>query len=137
MRVLLQKLIDLLDAGPAALGNALPAAAVDQLMIAALLRRHRIDNCLDADQFLFVHLHLLHVFQGANTRKHTENLIERAHLPDLLQLVTKILEGEAVGKQFFLEFNRFFLVDDFFRFFDKRKDVAHSHDSRYEPIGME
>ena len=78
-------------------------------MMPALPRGHRIDNGLDPDQFFFVNLHLLHVFEGPNAGKHAENLVERAQLPDLLQLITEILEGEAVGKEFFLEFNRFLL----------------------------
>ena len=57
-----------------------------------------------------------------------------AHLP---QLVAEVFHGEAVFLDLLLKFQRLLLVDNLFRFLDQRHDVAHAHDSRHEPIGME
>src|SRR4030095_4702438 len=69
LNVLFEELIDLLDAGAAALGDSFRSTAVDDLMIPALFRRHRIDHRLDSNQFLLVNLHFLQIFEGADARK--------------------------------------------------------------------
>src|SRR5438477_8734969 len=44
LRELSQQAVDVLDAGPAAARDTLAAAAVDHRRLAALVRRHRIDD---------------------------------------------------------------------------------------------
>ena len=136
MGILLQELINLLHTRAAALGDPLPAAAIDELMVPALFRSHGINDGLDTHQFFLVDLDLLHVFERPDAGQHAKNLIKRSQLPDLLQLVPKILESEAVGKHFFLQLDCFLLIDNFFRLLDKRQNVAHAHNPRHKAIRM-
>ena len=115
----------------------LPPAAIDDLMMTALLRRHRIDDRLDPHQFLFIDLGLLHVLERADAGQHPENLLQRTHFPDLLELIAEILERKAVLLDLLLKLERLLLVDDLFGLFDQRQDVAHSHDPRNQPVRME
>src|SRR5579863_5820324 len=54
--VLAEELVHILHRGAGACGYALAAAAGDDLVIAALLGGHGIDDGLDADELLFVDL---------------------------------------------------------------------------------
>src|SRR5262245_14551073 len=73
--VLLEQLIDLLDAGSAALCNAFASTSIDDLMVPPFLRRHGIDDRFGSDQFLFVYLRLLHVSERTDARQHAQNLL--------------------------------------------------------------
>src|SRR5690348_8127092 len=55
---LLDELIDLLHGGARAGCDPLPAAALDDVRLAALLERHRQDDRLDPVELLLVDLHL-------------------------------------------------------------------------------
>src|SRR3712207_4347467 len=61
---LLDELVDLLDRGAGAVGDAGAAAALDDVRPAALLRRHRQDDRLDAVELLLVDLELGELVAG-------------------------------------------------------------------------
>ena len=56
---LLQELVDVLHARAGAHRDALAAATVDDRDVGALLRRHRLDDCLDLAHFLAVEVDVL------------------------------------------------------------------------------
>ena len=70
---------------PLPLRDALAAAAVDDLLLAPLVRRHRADDRLDARHLLLVGL----LAAPSSLRlpmpgQHPDDLLERPHLPDRL-----------------------------------------------------
>src|SRR5215207_3153775 len=91
--VLLQELIHRLHACPASLGNPLLATPVENLMAAALLGRHRVDDGFRSRKLLFVNFRLLHIFKGADTGKHTENLLHASQLPHLPKLIPEVFKS--------------------------------------------
>ena len=104
---------------------------------AALVRRHRADHRLDAANLLVVGLVLRQLLQVAHARQHPDNLLERPHLLDGLQLVAKILQRELVFPDFLFEPLRLFDVDGLLGTFDERQHVAHAQQPRHETIGIE
>src|SRR5688572_7158984 len=100
------------------------------------LRRHGIDDRLDSHELFFVDLDLLHVLERTNVRKHGHDLIEGAEFSNLLKLITEILERKAVRQHLFLKLNCLLLIDNLFSFFNQGKNVAHSHDSGDQPVGV-
>src|SRR5262245_3664146 len=87
---LLQQAIDLLNGGSAAPGDALAAAPVDDVLLATLLRRHGADDRFDAGHLLLVGLLVGQRLDAAQTREHSQNLVERTHLPNGPKLIAKI-----------------------------------------------
>src|SRR5208282_4396153 len=86
---------DLADGDPRALGDAGPAGAVDDLRVAAFLRRHGPDDRLGPVQVLVVDLlDLLPV--PARARQHAEYVPDRPQLAHHGQLLDEILEREAL-----------------------------------------
>src|SRR3954471_685353 len=76
---LLDQLVDLLDGGAGALGDALAAPALDELGPAALLRGHGEDDRLDAVELALVDLQLGELVAG-EAGDHPEQRGERAHV---------------------------------------------------------
>src|SRR5438445_12651344 len=112
LHVLLQHLVDLLDRGAAATSDALAALAVDEGMIFTLGSGHRVDDGLDALESALVHLRILgEVSERPKFRQHADDLLERAHLAQLAQLVAKVFEGELVPPQLALELRGFLGID--------------------------
>src|SRR3954468_18809932 len=123
---LLDELVDRRDVRPAAVGDPQPARSLDQLRPPALLRRHRQDDRLDAVELALVDLQALHL--GAHTGQHPEQVRQRAHLADLLELIQEVLERELVGADLALELGRLVLVELLLGLLDQRHDVAHAED---------
>src|SRR6185437_12712403 len=84
-----------LDVRARATGDAQPARALDQLRSAALLRGHREDDRLDPVELALVHLHLLQLVPG-QPRDHPEQVRQRAHFANALELTEEVLEVELV-----------------------------------------
>ena len=99
LRILPQQLVHFLHRSAGASSNALAAAAGDDLMVIALLLRHRIDDGLDAHKLVLVDLvgHLLHPGQRTDRRKHLHNALQRAELAYLAKLVAEIFKREAIA----------------------------------------
>src|SRR5918998_344523 len=76
--------------------------------VAALVRRHREDDRLDAIELAVVDLHLRELVAG-EPRDHAEDRRERAHLADPLELVEEVLERELVLAELLLELLRLLL----------------------------
>ena len=73
--VLAEEIVDLLDGGAGAEGDALAAAAVDDGGVAALLGGHGVDDGFNAAELLFVDVArgLLQALEGADRGQHLED----------------------------------------------------------------
>src|SRR5262249_17098835 len=97
LRVLLQEPVHVLHVGPAAARDPLPPAAVDHLGTVPLAWRHRADDRVEAIEVGRLALELLgRALEHLAERQHAEDLIERAHLSELLELIAEVLEREGV-----------------------------------------
>jgi len=136
--VLAEEVVDVLDRGSAAAGDALAAVAVDDLVVETLFLRHRVDDGFDAVELAFVDVFdgLLHAGEGADGRQHFQDGLHAAHLLDLTELVAEVFEGEAVaGEGFFGELLGFAAVEGGFGAFEEGGDVAVAHDAAYDAVG--
>src|SRR5262249_8145325 len=133
---LLQQAIDLLNRGSAAPGDTLAAAPVDDVLLSTLLRRHGADDRFDAGPLLLLGRLVGQRLDAAQPREHSQNLVERTHLPNGPKLIAKILEGEFVRPYPALQMLGFLAVDGGFGSLDERKDVAHAQHAGYHPLGM-
>src|SRR5437867_1848896 len=93
LRVLLEQAVHVLHVGAAAARDALSPAAVDDLGIVPLARRHRADDRVEPIEVGRFAVEVLggaleHLAEG----EHTEDLIERAHLAELLELIAEVFE---------------------------------------------
>jgi hypothetical protein len=95
--VLAEEVVDLLDGGTGAAGDALAAASVDEFVVAALAGGHGVDDGLDAVELLLVHVlgGLRHAGEGADRGEHLEDRLHGAHLFNLTELLAEVVEGEA------------------------------------------
>src|SRR2546421_2517567 len=98
LRVLLEQAVDVLHGRPAAPSDPLASAAVDDLRMAPLARRHGRDDGVEAAEIglLSVQLARRGLHQLAEPRDHAEDLIERPPLADLLELAAAVLQREGV-----------------------------------------
>src|SRR5262249_8115629 len=97
---LLQEAIYLFHTRAAAARDTLAPTAVNDGMIVALVRRHRTDNGFHLLQTTLIDRGQLSGFESWD---HGQNVFERAHLFNLLQLGAKILQGEAGLAHFLFE----------------------------------
>src|SRR4029079_18225378 len=89
LRVLLQQIVHFLNRCPAAFGDALAPLAVDDHVIGALFRRHRVHDRHQPVDLVLVHLDVLQVLHHADLRHHTQQRFERPQLADLLHLIAE------------------------------------------------
>ncbi len=75
--------------------------------------------------------------EWAYFREHAHELLERAHLFDLAELIAEIFEGEIVFAELAFEFAGFLFVDMLFGFFDQAEDIAHAENARDDAVGVE
>src|SRR5215470_17475766 len=95
--VLLEQPVDVGDGRAAATRDALAPAAVDDRGFAALGRRHRADHRLEARQILLLPGQLLgQRLLSLEERDHVEDLSQRAHGAELLELRGEVLERERL-----------------------------------------
>src|SRR5919201_3398741 len=97
LRVLLEQPIDVLHAGAAAPRDPLAPAAVDHLRMRSLGRRHGRDDGVETAEVSrlvvqFLGRALEHLAEG----QHAENLIQRAELAHLTELLAEVLQREGV-----------------------------------------
>src|SRR2546428_60590 len=138
LRVLLEQPVDVLHAGAAAAGDALAAAAVDDLGMAALLGRHGADDGVEAGEICLLGAELPGgALEQLAERQHAEDLIERSHLADLLELVAKILQREGVLAELAHQLLGRLLIDGLLRLLHQRQHVAHPQDPRGDAVGVE
>ncbi len=135
-----EEVVDVLDGGSGAVGDALAAAAVDDLVVGALFLGHRVDDGLDAGELALVDVvdGLLHSGEGADGGEHLEDGLHAAHLFDLTELVAEVFEGEAVaGEGLFGEGLGLAAVELFFGALEEGGDVAVAHDAGDDAVGVE
>src|SRR5690606_40528731 len=86
---LLHEPADLAGLAPRPLGDARPAAAVDELWAGPLLTGHRVDDRLDRLEGVVVDLGVLQLLGHA--RHHPQNALQRAHLLERLHLLEEVV----------------------------------------------
>src|SRR3989442_13023985 len=138
LRELLEKPVHVLHARAAAARDPLAAAAVDDLGIAPLARRHRADDRVEPAEIRRLAVEILgraleHLAKG----KHAEDLIERTHLAELLDLLAEVLQRERVLAELPSQLLRLRLVHGRLRLLDEREHVPHAEDARGQAVGME
>src|SRR5512133_3242358 len=119
---LLEQGVDLLGGGARALGDAGPAGAVEDRGGGALTGGHGADDGHDAGHVAVVDLDALELL--AHPREHAEDLAERAHLLDLLELVEEVLQGEGGLAELALHLLGLLAVDLLLGPLDQGEDVA-------------
>ena len=72
-----------------------------------------------------------------HARQHAQQVLERPHLLDGLELLAEVLEREIVVEDLLFELGGVFLRDDRLGLLDERQHVAHAQHARHHPIGME
>src|SRR5688500_8617524 len=135
---LVEQLVDRLHRHAGAGGDAALARGLDQLGLAALLRRHRVDDALDALELGLV-LQLGRVDLADQLgRQLVHQRGDAAHLLHLHDLLLEVLEVEALALLHLLgDALRLLEVDLGVRLLDQREDVAHAEDARRHALGME
>src|SRR5215212_9235505 len=133
---LLDELVDLLDARAGTARDAQSPRALDQLGPCALLGGHRLDDRLDTVELALIDLEPLHLLAG-EPGQHAQQVCQRAHLADLLELAEEVLERELVAAQLALELLGLLLVVGVLRLLDQAQDVAHAEDPLRHAVGVE
>ena len=138
--VLAEEVVDLLDGDAGAGGDALAAAAVDEVGVLALLVGHGVDDGFDAGELALVDVFrgLGHAGEGADRGEHFEDGLHAAHFFDLTELLAEVFEGEAAAAEgFFGELLGLAAVEFFFGALEQGGDVAHAHDAGDNAVGVE
>ena len=129
---LLDEPADLARLAARALGDAGPAAAVDDLRVGALLGCHRMDHRLDRLEHVVVDLGVLELLRHAG--HHPEDPRERAHLLDRLHLLEEVVEGELTLHQAGRGLLGLVGLERLLGLLDEGHHVAHAQDAA-KPCG--
>src|SRR5574341_1859042 len=125
LRVLLEQPVHVLNARAAAPRDALAAAAVDDLRMPPLARRHGRDDRVEPPEIgRFTGEVLRRAPEHLAERQHAEELVERSHLAHLPELLAEVLQRERVLAQLPHERLGLLLVHDRLRLLDEREHVA-------------
>src|ERR1043166_6656549 len=132
-------MIYFLDRRPRAPRNALSSAAVDHIVMTALIGCHRIDDGLDAVDLFLVYLvgMFLEASEWANAREHPHQALNGSHLAHLPELIAKIFERKAIARQSARgDVLRLFLVDRLLGSLNERENVGRAENTWHDAIGM-
>ena len=133
---LLEQLVDVLDLDARAERDAALAAGVEHRGVLALIRCHGLDDGRGAAHRLFIDLRALER-SGVHAGHHGRDLVERAHVFELRELVVEIGEGEFIALELLLELGGLLRVKRGLCLFDEREHVAHAEDARGHAAGVE
>ena len=101
----------------------------------ALLRGHALDDGFDALEGVVVDIDVADGF--AHTRDHAGQLLDVAHLLDLLDLIVEVVKVELVLANLLLQSLGFFLIKLLLGALHQRDHVAHAEDSVGHTGGVE
>ena len=90
--VLFQKPVYFLNRPSAAARDPFPPASIQDLVMTPFPGSHGAYNGFDMNQLFFIDINLVKPAKRPHIRQHPEDLVQRAHLPYLLQLISKIIE---------------------------------------------
>src|SRR5713226_7821110 len=137
LEVLLENRVDVLHGGAASFGDALAAFSVDDVVVAALLVGHGIDDGFDARELALINFRILgKVLKWSHLRQHVNNLFERTHFANLLQLIAKIFQRKFFLAELTFEIGSGFFVDGLFHTFNKRHEIAHAENAGDDALGI-
>ena len=132
---LLEQAVHVHHLQPAAGGDAALAAGAQDLGVLPLLGGHGEDDGLGVGHLLFVDGGALEL-AAQLTGHHACQLAQISHVPQLLELVVVVLEGEAVLAQLFLQLDGLLLVKGGLGLFNKGEHIAHAQDPGGHPDRM-
>src|SRR5690606_35951738 len=113
----------------------LTALALHQVRSASLFLRHRFDHGADAHQLVVVDVDVLG--HTAEERHALEEVAERAHLLDGLDLIEEVVEVEVPTQHVLGGFLGFLFVDELLEVHHHVDDVAEAEDPAGESVGSE
>src|SRR5690606_32760972 len=116
--------------------DAQATRAVEELGVAALGGRHRLDDRLRSGQLRLVEVLEL-LLHAARAGQHAQQALHGAHLLQLLHLREEVLECEAVGRELLRNLLRLLLVEGLLRLLDEREDVTEVEDPARHALGVE
>ncbi|RMQ38992.1 Membrane protein [Pseudomonas syringae pv. actinidiae] len=136
--VLLDQTPDILNLSARPLRDTALARAADQVRVAALGWRHRVDDGFHLLELLLgCALGIAHLRQvdAADAWQFVHETAEAAHVFHLLQLIAEVFEIEAFALlELFRQFVGFVFVEGLFGLFDQAEHVAHAEDSRSDTV---
>ena len=134
----LQEFVDVLHGGAGPLGDADLALGVEQFRANALLRSHRADDRIHADQHFVVGGARGHrLLDLLYARQHRGKAGEPAHARHLSQLVAQVVHVEQTLGHTRGHRLGFFDLDRFGGAFDEADDVAHAEDAARDAAWLE
>ena len=133
----LEQLVDVADLDAGAPGDALPARAVEDLRLAALLRGHR--RMIASMRSISRSSKLSSCSRiSPMPGQHAEHLLQRAHVLQGRHLREEVLEREVlVGGQLGRHLLGLVGVERLLGLLDQGEHVAHVEDARRHPVGVE
>src|SRR5688500_4874788 len=135
---LLEKLVHLGCVCAAAAGDALASLAIDLVRVAPFPGGHGEHDCLRLIKEGLIDVIDIELgLDLAESRKHANELPQRAHLSDLTQLFNEVLEVEGPLLHLLAELVGVLVADGLLGFFDQRKHVAHAEDATGEAVRVE
>ena len=136
--MLLQQPVEILHLSARALGDTPLAATLDKFGVAALLGRHGVDHHLHLREHFGIEILLRHLGHIAHAGQFIQHARHAAHTVHLLQLVAKILQIKLLALLYLAgEFGGLLLVDLLLDLFDQRQHIAHTQNTRGQPVGVE
>src|SRR5258706_15870349 len=139
LRVLLEEPVHVLHGGAAAARDALATRTADDFRMRPLPGRHRRDDRVEPVEVLLLTREVADpaLHHLAEARDHAEDLVERPHLPHLLELLAEVLQREAVLAELPHHVLGRLLIDGRLRLLHEGEDVTHAEDARGETVGVE
>src|SRR5262249_17801060 len=134
---LLEQTVDVGYRRAAAERDTLAPVGVQDVDVAPLLFRHRVDDRLDALQLALGVAHLGATEQLLDARDHAEQLGDRAHLAHRAELVPEVLQVERVHAQLLLADLGLRTILGLLDPLDQREHVAHAENARRDPVRVE
>ena len=132
----MQQRIDLRDGHAGTVGDTGATRTVDNRRIASLRRSHRTD-----DGFGTVDLPLVELFKfltvRGHARNHAEQILHRAELAHLLQLVEEIVKTEGAVGNLHGGLTGLLFIELLLRLLDQGEDIAHVEDAGSHAIRVE
>ena len=134
----LQQLVDRFRRGSGAGGDPLLAARFQNVGIAPLLRRHRIDDGDLPFDHVFIDVGSGElIFHFGDAGQHAHEPAEAAHSLHLGKLLAQIAEIERAFAHFLGGAHRLLGIDIGRGFFDQRNDIAHAENAAGNPRRIE
>src|SRR5215813_8469540 len=109
-------------------------------MVGTFVGGHGVDDSFDVIDLLLVNLigMLLQSSEWPDARQHAHQVLDRAHLSYLPQLITEVFERESIARQSTRgDVLCFLFVNGLLGALDQRKNVTHAENARDDSVRVE